>query len=106
MHKAYFDIDGSPTLTYMENHREEDGVSPYFLAATALRNEFELYNVVQDPDCMKDLAGDENYLSIFTSLKSSLLESLKETGDSRLGDNPEIWESYPRLSGPMRNFPI
>ena len=106
MHKAYFDIDGSPTLTYMENHREEDGVFPYFMAATALRNEFELYNVVQDPDCMKDLAGDKDYLSIFTSLKGKLFESLKETGDSRLGDNPEIWESYPRLSGPMRNFPI
>ena len=51
-------------------------------------------------------AGDKDYLSIFTSLKGKLFVSLKETGDSRLGDNPEIWESYPRLSGPMRNFPI
>ena len=38
-------------------------------------------------------------------LEMQLNQKLAETGDSRLGENPEIWESYPRLEGPMRSFP-
>ena len=30
---------------------------------------------------------------------------LTETGDPRVGADPEIWESYPRLEGKMRTFP-
>ena len=30
---------------------------------------------------------------------------LNTTGDTRLGSNPEIWETYPRLDGELRYFP-
>ena len=105
MHKAYFDIDGSPTLSYMENHWNDPEVSPYFLAATALRPEYELFNLAEDPDCMHDLSKESSYAQLFGTLKTQLQEWLEKTGDPRVGNNPEIWETYPRLSGPMRKFP-
>ena len=38
-------------------------------------------------------------------MEKMLMDKLVETNDSRIGTNPEIWETYPRLEGKMREFP-
>jgi uncharacterized sulfatase len=105
MHKAYFDIDGSPSKTYLTDNRTDPSVKPYFDAAVAKRNAYELFNVTADPACMNDLSGDDASRDILSTLKQKLQSRLLETGDTRLGDHPEIWETYPRLDGDMRYFP-
>lgn len=105
MHKAYFDIDTAPSKDYLTDHRNDPDVKAYFDAAVALRPEFEMYNIDNDPSCMNDISDDPAVLGIFKDLKAKLHERLVVTGDTRVGDNPEIWESYPRLEGKMRQFP-
>lgn len=102
---GYYDIDGGPTKTIMINHRNEAYFKPFFQAAVGMRPEFELFNVATDPECMTDLSSDPDCAAILEQLKEELNRKLLDSGDTRLGDNPEIWETYPRLSGDMREFP-
>ena len=102
---AYYDIDAAPSKSYLIEHSRKADVKPYFDAAVALRPEYELFNLAEDEACMTNVAGDPHYADVLDNMKSLLQKRLEETSDSRTGDNPEIWESYPRLVGKMRDFP-
>ncbi len=106
-HGAYLDIDDGPTLSlYREINVTDTLIKKYFLAATAKRPREELYNLVSDPFCMLNLAGDPFYEAVRRRLSKELMRTLKETGDTRItGSDPEIWETYPRLKGEIRDFP-
>lgn len=108
MHQAYMDIDNSPTLSYFKNTNTKDpAFLPLFLAATAKRPAEELYDIVKDPACLENLAGKASYESIRSQLSDRLVNRLKDTRDPReTGSNPEIWETYPRLEGEIRKFPV
>jgi len=101
---GYYDIDPSPTLRFMIDNRSDTLVSAFFNLATDKRPEFELFDIESDPGCKRDLSRVPFYKGIADSLKTMLQEKLESTCDSRLGSDPEIWESYPRLSGPIRLF--
>ena len=103
---GYFDIDASPTKTFLIENAGNSSITPYFLSAMAKRPQDELYNLRNDPHCMKNLANDEKYSAKLKALKKFLIEKLKETGDTRfVGNNSEIWETYPRFSI-IREFPF
>lgn len=104
-HMAYQDIDHCPSLTYLVNNRLNEDTKKYFHLAVDKRPELELFNVELDPDCINNLANDLNYKHVKDSLFMQLKKYLKETGDPRVHGNGNIWESYPRLRGPMRRFP-
>jgi N-sulfoglucosamine sulfohydrolase len=108
MHQAYLDIDDSPTLNYYRQTNTKDpGFLPLFLAAMAKRPAEELYDIVNDPACMNNLAGKPEFENIKKQLAERLTNRLKETGDTRqTGPDPEIWETYPRLKGDIRKFPV
>jgi uncharacterized sulfatase len=100
----FADVDDSPTKNYLVRNRNNSDLAKYVDAAFSKRPEFELFDVVEDPACMNNLAGSDKYQPILDSLKQRLTAKLRKTNDSRLGDNPEIWESYPRLDGPIKKF--
>lgn len=104
LHKGFRDIDDSPSKSFLIEHGYENGYAAYYSAAVAKRPEFELFNIREDPQCMSNLAGKEEYRKVFESMKSELENFLIATGDSRYGDNPEVWESYPRLVGADYEF--
>ena len=108
MHQAYLDIDDGPTHSYYKNTNTSDpGFLKLFLAATAKRPAEELFDIIKDPDCIENLAGMPSYENIRKQLSDRLVNRLKETGDPReTGSDPEIWESYPRLKGEIRKFPV
>jgi len=108
MHQAYLDIDDGPTHRYFKNTNTGDpGFLTLFLATTAKRPAEELYDIIKDPDCLENLAGLTSYEKIRKQLSDRLVNRLKETGDPReTGSDPEIWESYPRLKGEIRKFPV
>jgi uncharacterized sulfatase len=107
MHQAYLDIDDSPTLRYFKNTNTKDPeFLSLFLATTAKRPAEELFDIITDPHCMKNLAGNADYEQPRKELSGRLTSILKATGDTReTGSNPEIWETYPRLKGEIRKFP-
>ena len=102
---AFFDIDDSPSKTFLIENSEQPDIKPYFIAAVAKRTEFELFDLSKDRSCMNNVAGDKKYAKVLAKMQKMLQDKLVETNDSRIGPNPEIWETYPRLEGPMRKFP-
>ncbi len=102
---AFTDIDASPTKSYIIENKEENGVNSYFHLATDKRPEFELFNIKNDPDCLKNLIGNSEFADIEKEMKSVLLNELKKSEDPRIvGPDREVFDSYIRYS-PLREFP-
>ncbi len=103
---AFTDIDNSPTKSFTVEHMNNKDIRPFFEWAIAKRPEFELYHIASDPDCLKNLYGKRTYTAIQGRLKRALMQELTKTQDPRVvGPDPEIFDSYKRYSGPMREFP-
>jgi N-sulfoglucosamine sulfohydrolase len=106
-HGGYHDIDNGPTLQWMIAHRDEPAVADTFAAAIALRPREELYDIVRDPGCMNNLAGQASAEEVRADLARRLTEYLTRTGDLRQTDPvaAHVWETYPRVSS-LRWFPV
>ncbi len=104
---VFHDIDASPTLDYLVAHRTAPSVEPYYVRAVEKRPSEELYDIVADPGCMKNLASAPEYADQLSRMRDRLAERLKQTEDPRIL-NPEqaekTFESYKRY-GKMRTFP-
>ena len=102
---AYTDIDDCPSKTYLIENRTDETTKVYLELAVGKRPEYELYNVVQDPFCLENLAGKTDYKEIQENLNEVLLNELTVSADPRIvGPDKEIFDSYLRYS-PMRKFP-
>lgn len=102
--EGYFDIDASPTKTFMIQHQNDPKVKSQFHLGFDKRPGEELYDMKNDPACLKNLANAPAFQEIKSNLKSQLQSELKAQGDPRMLGNGDIFESYPRY-GHMRNFP-
>jgi uncharacterized sulfatase len=103
---GYHDIDACPTLDWMIEHQDEQGVSQLFPQSTAKRPAEELYDIRKDPACLKNLADDPAFANVRESLSDQLRDYLTKTGDLRVTAPKEAdrWETYPRVSH-LRWFP-
>ncbi|PKA97874.1 putative sulfatase [Flavobacteriaceae bacterium MAR_2009_75] len=102
---AFMDIDDCPTKTFLIENHDDKEIQKYFKLAVAKRPEFELFNVKEDPSCIKNLSGQEQYAEIEQKLKGQMMRELKRTGDPRVtGPVKEIFNTYKRYS-PIRYYP-
>ncbi|HYE99543.1 MAG TPA: sulfatase [Planctomycetota bacterium] len=104
MHGGYHDIDGCPTLDLLVKRRGEPGIGRFLKLAVDKRPAEELYDVRTDPGCLVNLAGSPEHEEVRKGLSARLEATLRETGDPRVGPNPDVFETYPRYS-PIRSFP-
>jgi uncharacterized sulfatase len=102
---AYYDIDDSPSKAFLIENRANPAIQPFFDFAVGKRPEYELFDILSDAVCSKNLAQDKAFSVLLNQMKARLNEKLVRTKDTRLGKDPEVWETYPRLEGKMRNFP-
>jgi N-sulfoglucosamine sulfohydrolase len=105
MHGGYHDIDAAPTLDGMTANAQDPFFGRYLHLAVGRRPAEELYDIVNDPACVNNLALRPEYAEKTAQLRTRLEAFLRETEDTRVLDGGEIWESYERLAGPMREFP-
>jgi N-sulfoglucosamine sulfohydrolase len=105
MHSGYHDIDAAPSLDVMTNNAEDPYFYNYLYLSVGKRPAEEVYDILKDPACLNNLALDPNYEQVTRHLRNRLFDFLDETGDPRVTGNGNIWERYPRLRGPMREFP-
>ena len=103
-HSGYKDIDGSPTLDFLVAKADDPTLGKYLHLAVAKRPMEELFDIEQDPGCLNNLADDPEFMSVKQELAAVLTDYLRQTGDARVLDGGDIWESYPRYS-PIRKFP-
>jgi uncharacterized sulfatase len=76
-------------------------VRPYFEIACGKKPADELYDVVNDPGCGRNLAGEAAHAETLKTMRAELERTLTASGDPRMHGRGDIWESYPRHS-PMR----
>ena len=94
--RDYGDIDGSPTWSEMLSRSEDPTIRPFFLAAAgAKRPEFELYDLVNDPAEMNNLAGKPETREIESALKNKLKAWMTETNDPRVSGDTDFWDRAP-----------
>jgi hypothetical protein len=63
----------------------------------------EMYNVVEDPFCMNNLALDETYAELKNELSAEMTQKLTEQGDPRILGNGDIFDNYP-YQGAVQNY--
>ena len=104
LHGAYRDIDSAPSLQVLVDNAGREPFTHFLQLAVGKRPADELYDIRQDPGCLRNLANDPTHHSTLSHLRQTLFETLKKTGDPRMGANPEIFETYPRFMA-KRQFP-
>jgi N-sulfoglucosamine sulfohydrolase len=103
-HSGYKDIDACPSLDFLIENADDPKIGPFLQLATAKRPAEELYDIRKDPDCLYNLAAETSMEETRAALAEQLETKLRETGDARILDGGEIWETYKRYS-PIRSFP-
>ena len=68
------------------------------------RPQEELFDIREDPACLNNLVSTDAGEAVAAKLRDRLMQTLKETGDERVLNGGEVWETYPRVSG-LRWFP-
>jgi N-sulfoglucosamine sulfohydrolase len=78
---GFGDCDGSPTKTYLVEHKKDQ---PYYYNLAFAKNPSEeLYDVKKDPYQLTNLAGDPQFGEIKSNLRRQLDNILLETDDPR-----------------------
>jgi uncharacterized sulfatase len=101
---AYHDIDGGPTKSLLLAGADDPAIRKFLDLAVAKRPAEELFFLQDDPATVKNVAADPAHAAAKAKLREQLDAELKRTGDVRLTDHGDVWETYPRYS-PIREFP-
>ena len=96
---GYTDTDGSPTKSYILNLRRTGQDLYYWKLNFGKRPGEELYDLVNDPWCIENLAGREDFINIRQNLSIVLTEELTRQQDPRILGDGEIFDNYPPSSG-------
>jgi len=91
----YGDIDESPSLTYLLDHRDKQGVQELFDFAMAKRPYEELYDIIEDPFCQNNLISNKDYEEDKVRLSEVLDHYLIKTADPRASTGKSYWDDYP-----------
>lgn len=97
--EIYADIDDCPSKRYMMENRDKH--KREFEVCFGKRPAEELYDIVNDPGCLENLAASRAHAGEKERLRTQLEKTLTAQRDPRMTGRGDIWESYPRFS-PMR----
>ncbi|MCP4784780.1 MAG: sulfatase [Fuerstiella sp.] len=89
------EIDGSPTKTYMMEHRNEHEVARLAELAFGMRPAEELYDLSNDPHQMVNVAGTAAMADMQATLRQRLFDHLRKTRDPRVVGGTVDWDYYP-----------
>ncbi|MCU0229089.1 MAG: sulfatase [Bryobacterales bacterium] len=98
---GYHDIDDCPTKSYMLENRDDPAVKQVFDLTFGKIPAEQLFDIVADPYCLKNLAEDPAHSEQKTRLAAELETTLRAQQDPRVLGSGDVFESYPRHS-PMR----
>jgi arylsulfatase A-like enzyme len=95
---GYLDCDGSPTKTFiLEAHRKNPS-DIFWARCFGMRPREEFYDLVHDPDCIRNLALTPQSTSIQSGLREQLLAELRTQQDPRVLGNGAIFDQYPHAN--------
>jgi arylsulfatase A-like enzyme len=97
---AFPDDDAGPTKAFIVENRDHPKWKQYFEHTYGRRPKEELYDLRKDPHQMRNLAGEAEYREAQSALREQLLDELTASGDPRLVNDGEYFETPP-LAGPL-----
>lgn len=100
---GYLNCDGSPTKTYILDTRRKKGITEFWQLNFGKRVEEELYNIIDDPFCMNNLATNNEFSGVKNQLSDLMTQKLKEQNDPRIMGNGDIFDNY-RYAGEVANY--
>ncbi len=92
---AYGDLDASPTKAWMVTNRKDPKWQTHYQLGFGKRPAEELYELRNDPDNMKNVAGDASYKAVKDKLSKQLMDTLTTTGDPRVTGDGKTFERPP-----------
>lgn len=95
---GYMNCDDSPVKTYLLELKPDSPEYEYYLLSFGKRADEELYDMVKDPDCVKNLAQIPAFSKIKTELNMQMTKELKKQKDPRVQGNGDIFDYYPHCS--------
>ena len=89
------DEDQGPTKAWIVTHRKDPKWRFFYEHAYGKRPREELYDLKADPHQMNNVAADPRFAAVRAELEKRLLAELERTGDPRLMDDGEFFETPP-----------
>ena len=99
---GYLNCDGSPTKSFLIDQRRK-GETKYWRMSFGKREQTELYDLINDPDCITNLAGLPKFYKVEKSLRIQLQKELRDQNDPRMFDRGFLFDKYPFV-GDWNNF--
>ena len=97
--QPYGDIDGSPSKTYMIEHRDDPDVENLFELSFEKRPAEELYDLKKDPAQLNNVADQPEYADVKRKLSKAMLAELTATKDPRVLGKGDVFDRYPYYGG-------
>ncbi len=101
---GYLNCDGSPTKSWILSLRRSENQIRYWELCFGMREEEELYNIGNDPECMNNLVNNPGYSSVWQELRERMFDLLLEQRDPRVLGKGDIFDKYPYSMEGNRNF--
>ena len=87
------DCDRGATKEFLMNNSSETRIAPYYRLSFGRRPPEELYDMKRDPHQLRNLAEEEKFAEVKSSLRQKMEDYLRATGDPRMqGQSP--WDDY------------
>ena len=94
------DCDNGPTKSAIVELAEGPGAQPkYWELCFGKRPEWELYDCVQDPGQVHNVADDPTYADVVAELRAQLQAGLLASGDPRASGAGDEFDTYPYYGG-------
>jgi len=92
---GYLNCDGGATKSVIINMRRSGMTEEFWNLNFGKRTDEELYNIINDPDCVNNLSGDSGLNPLKQKLREQLEKELMEQEDPRILGNGDIFDKYP-----------
>jgi arylsulfatase A-like enzyme len=101
---GYLNTDGSPTKSLILSMKRRSVSEELWNLCFGKRVEEELYNIITDPQCLKNLAGNREFIALKRNLSAQMEKELLEQGDPRILGNGDLFDAYPYSEEKGRDF--
>jgi N-sulfoglucosamine sulfohydrolase len=95
---GYLDCDAGATKTFILDAHRRNQADPHWALCFGLRPAVELYDLRDDPDCVRNLAGRPESAGEQDALREQLHAELRAQGDPRMDGRGSVFDEYPHAN--------
>lgn len=101
---GYMDTDNGPSKAAILNANKKGEHTDLYQLAFAKRGADELYHIITDTFCIKNIAGDKTFSALLQQMKKQMEQELTKQNDPRMLGRGDMFDNYPHAKPEMRNY--